>query len=399
MPVRRRCIQAAPQAGQDFSNDNGATAEHRPEHLQPYDAQMAKDGTVVAGLRTTVSMKISPNGREDMVFGGDGFSAHRPRTTRSGSSRSTRTGRSPERSTVGRTGRASTRASRATVRDAAHARPKERGPPAGGGREVMQTPWPYSLHCYPDPRSVRGVSGVRQLDDGVRLGPIVARQEPLGDGGGSLRRLRLRGYCGRARTVDRDVPQRPRQKKTSAAPHRRILASDGWHSAAANGLPQRFLTSIWIDRSDPRARPCKSHSAAIRRLDPAGSRRRDTTGVGTGTCSCRTTQARTSPTSRVTCPMLGDAVIPVAGKLVAGTDVGAFVSSDGGQPGRSSATCRPCRSSTSSSIPQREAHRCRHLRRGVWPTRSTSPPLRGVGRPAQAGRPLARACIPFGGRG
>ena len=41
--------------------------------LQPYDAEIAKDGTVVAGLQDNGEMKISPNGREDMIFGGDGF--------------------------------------------------------------------------------------------------------------------------------------------------------------------------------------------------------------------------------------------------------------------------------------------------------------------------------------
>src|SRR5205085_7463056 len=61
------------QAGQDFSNDNWSDLNTGLNTLQPYDAQIAKDGTVVAGLQDNGEMKISPSGREDMIFGGDGF--------------------------------------------------------------------------------------------------------------------------------------------------------------------------------------------------------------------------------------------------------------------------------------------------------------------------------------
>jgi hypothetical protein len=60
--------------GQDFANENwGDGINDGLRTLQPYDAEAAKDGTVVAGLQDNGEMKISPNGREDMIFGGDGF--------------------------------------------------------------------------------------------------------------------------------------------------------------------------------------------------------------------------------------------------------------------------------------------------------------------------------------
>ncbi|HMC72296.1 MAG TPA: hypothetical protein VKJ07_24270, partial [Mycobacteriales bacterium] len=40
---------------------------------QPYAAAMSRDGTIVAGLQDNGEAKILPNGRADMIYGGDGF--------------------------------------------------------------------------------------------------------------------------------------------------------------------------------------------------------------------------------------------------------------------------------------------------------------------------------------
>jgi hypothetical protein len=40
---------------------------------QPYAAAMSSDGTIVAGLQDNGEAKILPNGRADMIYGGDGF--------------------------------------------------------------------------------------------------------------------------------------------------------------------------------------------------------------------------------------------------------------------------------------------------------------------------------------
>jgi hypothetical protein len=60
--------------GQGFSNakwGNGINASMSA--LQPYDAEMAKDGTIVSGLQDNGEMKTSPNGAEAEIFGGDAF--------------------------------------------------------------------------------------------------------------------------------------------------------------------------------------------------------------------------------------------------------------------------------------------------------------------------------------
>jgi hypothetical protein len=60
--------------GQNFNNNrwgNGLNATMSA--LQPYDAEMAKDGTIVSGLQDNGEMKISPKGAESEIFGGDAF--------------------------------------------------------------------------------------------------------------------------------------------------------------------------------------------------------------------------------------------------------------------------------------------------------------------------------------
>ncbi|MFL5821984.1 MAG: WD40/YVTN/BNR-like repeat-containing protein [Solirubrobacteraceae bacterium] len=60
--------------GQNFSNNGwGNGLNTTMSALQPYDAGMAKDGTIVSGLQDNGEMKISPNGNESEIFGGDGF--------------------------------------------------------------------------------------------------------------------------------------------------------------------------------------------------------------------------------------------------------------------------------------------------------------------------------------
>jgi hypothetical protein len=61
--------------GADFTNAQwGEGINVGLSTLQPYDAEIAKDGTIVAGLQDNGEMKIAPNGQEaHTVFGGDGF--------------------------------------------------------------------------------------------------------------------------------------------------------------------------------------------------------------------------------------------------------------------------------------------------------------------------------------
>jgi hypothetical protein len=62
-------------AGGDFSNLNWGDGINVGLYtLQPYDAGIARDGTIVAGLQDNGEMKIAPGGKEaHTIYGGDGF--------------------------------------------------------------------------------------------------------------------------------------------------------------------------------------------------------------------------------------------------------------------------------------------------------------------------------------
>jgi len=61
-------------SGQDFSNAGWGDGLNKTiSAVQPYDAEMAKDGTIVSGLQDNGEMKTAPDGREYEIYGGDAF--------------------------------------------------------------------------------------------------------------------------------------------------------------------------------------------------------------------------------------------------------------------------------------------------------------------------------------
>ena len=61
-------------ATSNFSQNEWGNGNNSGLHtLQPYDAEMAKDGTVYMGLQDNGEGKIEPSGKSYTVFGGDGF--------------------------------------------------------------------------------------------------------------------------------------------------------------------------------------------------------------------------------------------------------------------------------------------------------------------------------------
>ncbi|MHB8507562.1 MAG: WD40/YVTN/BNR-like repeat-containing protein [Candidatus Dormibacteria bacterium] len=60
----------------DFSNLGWGDGNNHGIHtLLSYHVDVANDGTIISGLQDNGTMKISPDGREQMMFGGDGFFA------------------------------------------------------------------------------------------------------------------------------------------------------------------------------------------------------------------------------------------------------------------------------------------------------------------------------------
>jgi hypothetical protein len=325
------------QAGQDFSNDNwGDGLNTGLNTLQPYDAQMAKDGTVVAGLQDNGELKISPNGREDMVFGGDGF------YTGIDPNNSQRIVEEYANGAVSGTvdGGKNWQSFNPGLTSPQFATPLTLDPKNAdhlqvAGREVMQTPWPYSAHCYPDPTIPYAAcpafdNWTTVFDLGTDPWLAKNRSATAADLYGDYA---YAGYCGPCSARSTAMFHSGLATNVGGSAPAKFLAGDGWHFAAANGLPQRFITSIWIDRSDPTGKTVYvTLGGYSSHWIPPGAVGEDTTGVGTGHVFVSHDAGENFTDISGDLPDApADAVIPVAGKLVAGTDVGAFVSSDGGQ--------------------------------------------------------------------
>jgi hypothetical protein len=110
------------------------------------------------------------------------------------------------------------------------------------------------------------------------------------------------------------------------------LQADGWHFAAAKGLPQRYITSVRTDPSDPTGKTVYvTLGGYSSHWIPPGALGEDTSQLGTGHVYVSHDAGETFTDVSGDLPDApADTVLPIAGKLVAGTDIGVFVSSDGG---------------------------------------------------------------------
>ncbi len=341
-------------AGQDFSNDSWGKGINDGLHtLQPYDVSAAKDGTLVAGLQDNGTIKISPSGRQDMVFGGDGFFAgidpgNSQRIveeyTYGGVNGSTDGGRSwtsypPD-------GFDSTTALFATPFgiDPANANHM-----MIAGRYIAQTPYPYQAHCIgPDPCSPSGLpvnpgayDNWTQVYD---LGKVNTSTGVLGTGVNPSSTPRKTtaldlqsgsayvGWCGPCSVFAIKelgfVSGIATNVGGSTAPA--FGSASGWHIAAANGLPDRYVTSVRIDPSDPSGKTVYATLGGYSsHWLPPGASAENTSRIGTGHVFVSHDAGESFTDVSGDLPDgPADWVLPRNGQLVVGTDVGAFISSD-----------------------------------------------------------------------
>jgi hypothetical protein len=335
-------------AGQDFSNDNwGNGINDGLRTLQPYDAEMSGDGTVVAGLQDNGEMKITPAGREDMVFGGDGFY----------------TGIDPANSNnileeyAGGVASATTDGGKnwyslsPGFSAAQFAAPLMVDPTNGshaiaGGEEIDQTAQPYSEHCVGDPSIPPSVcpeydnwTQVYELGANGSPGvPVSDVDKELGYDANQATGIDMRGdyayvgWCGPCSVRAQGSFSSGIATNVGGSASPAFGTSNGWHIAPAQGLPQRYITSVKIDPSDPTGKTVYvTLGGYSSHWIPPGALGEDTSAVGTGHVFVSHDAGQTFTNVSGDLPDTpADAVIPVAGKLVVGTDVGVFVSSDGG---------------------------------------------------------------------
>lgn len=234
----------------ELSPDRWTRGENIGFHtLLPYDAQVAKDGTIYAGLQDNGEMKIEPNGRQVGIYGGDGtISAVDPdnsqlayeayvnndiRVTQDGGR--TWTGIAPPSDTY--------QFVNPFVMDPTDARHiltagtsvhERLGGPEGDWVTV------FDLGTRTKPGDAAAEAGT---DDPQN---IVSAVDVRGDAS----YVAYCGYCDalNARPFANGIA-------TNVSPDGKVGkkgAPDNWHIAKADGLPERYITSVQMDPAEPR---------------------------------------------------------------------------------------------------------------------------------------------------
>ncbi len=264
----------------DGASGTGAGTMHT---LLPYQASMAKDGTVYAGLQDNGELKILPDGRQFQVYGGDGFySAVDPDDSRIAYEEYTNGAVS-----VTRDGGSTWTAINPALVAGLFATPFVMDPRDAkhlliGGRDLKER--------------TTGPTGAwtKVYDLGTRLQPGVAtatadtsdpnnasanNQTSAVDLVGASAYV---GYCGACDIVTGTRPfSSGIATNVGGTKPPKTGTSDGWHVAKAVGLPQRYVQGVTLDPADPR-----TVYAAVagygRRWIPPGALNDDTSKVGTG---------------------------------------------------------------------------------------------------------------------
>src|SRR4051812_30463711 len=246
----------------DVDNDTwgkGAQGAYDAKHgvdrtmhtLLPYDAAPARDGTVWMGLQDNGSGEITPDGQQIEGLGGDGFfvgvdpdhSDHAyAEYTYGAMSATTDGGKSWTGMSPPITGGQFSNPFAVDPQDAEHV--------LTAGREIVET----------------GSGAGRGADDWAKvfaLGTVAHRGDANAtatdaDPTNSMSAIALNGdnayvgFCGVCDVLNQKVPFHNgiATNVGGAAPPKRY-SSDGWHIAPAKGLPNRYITSLAIDPTDP----------------------------------------------------------------------------------------------------------------------------------------------------
>jgi photosystem II stability/assembly factor-like uncharacterized protein len=326
-------------SGSDFDNTHWGRGINTDLHtLQPYDAEMAKDGTVYAGLQDNGELKIQPDQQQFGVFGGDGFfTAVDPDNSNiayeeytSGAISVTKDGGKNWTSMDPQL--TSPQFSNPFIMDPGDAKHL-----ITAGRDVEETTaGPDTVQCADPTCSLVNTQWTKVYDLGTQKHPGDAGASSADDDpDNQMSAIDLNGdnayigYCGFCDVITQGTPFAggiATNVGGAKAPHR--LTGDGWHIAAAHGLPIRYISSVRMDPANPRT-VYVTLGGYGRKWAPPGAVKDDTSKVGTGHVF-KSTDAGENFTD-----ITGDLpdvpanwVIVRGGQLIVGTDIGVFASSD-----------------------------------------------------------------------
>lgn len=289
-------LQKQQNAGANpFDNDHWANGVNHGMHtLLPYDAEMSSDGTVFGGLQDNGELKITPEGKQIMSMGGDGFfSAVDPDNSRIayeeyvGGDINVTTDGGKSWSDIAPC-YSDAQFSAPFLMDPANAKHL-----VAGGSQIAET-------IYGPNTTTAAFPGETSTDAALECGPgsVVTGSSTdwklvfdLGTTNGytnTASAVDVRedsvyaGYCGSCDIVTEGLPFHSGiATNVGGNKDPKRMTGNGWHFAAAKGLPQRIINSVTIDPQDDRT-VYVTLGGYGRRWIPPGSLGDDTSKVGEG---------------------------------------------------------------------------------------------------------------------
>ena len=285
-----------------FSRNWGPGNQNGFHTLLPYGVAMAKDGTVYAGLQDNGELRIDPKtGVQNEVYGGDGvFTLVNP--DNSDEVIEEYPGATVSVSTDG--GKSWSDMS-PTVDDADFVTPLVQDPEnykhvVTGGRQIVETTdWVKTTsNCHNDPGGTSAdptcpdteTDWKPVFDLGTHSHPgdksaTASKEDPANQ----VVALRVRGadayagFCGSCDPVKlHELFHSGIATNVAGEKPAKTGAPDGWHVAAASGLPNRIVTGLEIDPQDPKTVFVTLGSSAARPFAPLGSLGDDAGGAAGG---------------------------------------------------------------------------------------------------------------------
>jgi hypothetical protein len=299
--------------------------------LLPYSAEVAKDGTVWYGLQDNGSGKITRDQKQFMTFGGDGFFvAVDPDNSDIAYSETTFADMR-----VTTDGGKTWRNMPPPVSGSQFSNPFVMDPTAAkhlmtAGNEVVETVDGPETCTY-----LAGEVVDCKWEQVFELGSAPTE----GEDSLSMSAIELHGdaayvgYCGVCDVLNQDTSENPFYSGLATnvggdQPPKR-MTSQGWHHAEAEGLPNRYVTSIAIDPKDPKTVYVAVGGYANREWVPPGSYGDQTTGLGSGHIFKSTNAGKTFTNISANLPNAPATWVELhKDQIVLGTDIGAFISKD-----------------------------------------------------------------------
>lgn len=316
---------AAP--GQELNNGGWGSGHQYGFHtLLPYDVAMAKDGTAYAGLQDNGHLKITPSGEQYSIYGGDGTFAEVDPDNSNIAYEST----PGANIRVTTDGGAAWRSMAPPITNAKFVNPFEMDATDANhivtaGRQVVET-------IYGPDTGLTGSEWKQVFDLGTvaHPGDAAAVAGPA-DPANSISAIDVYnnasyvGYCAPCTQINQTIAfHRGLATNVGGAAPSKRMTSDGWHIAAASGLPNRFITAITIDPGNPRTVYVALGGYSVRWIPP-GTMNDTNTNIGTGHVFRSTDAGQTFVDISGNLPDVPATSVTLRGKqILIGTDVGVF---------------------------------------------------------------------------